>query len=1100
MVELDLQGDYVLDFFCKEEGLGYNKVDNNAVNNDLFIPSDLREFVSNASPMAWRNLLDRYNGDEKQLTIELISALKERIKQYKNVAIFFNHTKTFTFQGEQLQIVYVSGTELSGDEQFEKNIFSCVEEVSYTFKLDTGERVYTIRPDLSFFLNGIYFGYAELKSNFSGQNARRDGRGKIIGDYLRAIKEYARLANHNDVKQTLRREMLRIFESAIHLTSTDVQHTYVLRNTPQFFDELKRGFTDDTITISSYAPTIEKVFKPYPEDNPNADGRERWEQTMRNLYSKKMIEKEILYYNLVKYNFEKKNGKKVMTSNTGQLVAPRPKQKFGCDKIIRRIETFLEHEKEPNYFIDRLREELQRLGTSPEMIEQIVHQRELYCNNKYVYSLLLQYAAGFGKSNIIGWTALQLRDLRHNDEWTYDKILLVVDRLQLRDQLDTMMHSMNIDKAVFAEAKDPTTFINALKDNTRVIIVNIQKFLDFGDYLKDAKSQLDNMRVAFLIDEIHRSNTGESHENMITLFDELEDVFDQDNGSFVAAAKKKNLIIGFTATPSEKVLARFGEFYRGGNLNQLWIPFDCYSMREAIADGYILDPTKHIIPVPTPMHFEYPEELLQRMRLPQEGDGFIIRVNEIYENKDRIAAISRFIVDRLVNLVYTKIRGTGKAMLAVSSIPSAIEYCRVIRREMARKCQENQYQKYADAPIAIVYSDNQRYEKASSLNNNKKEDKVIDNFKQEKNGLIIVVDKLQTGFDEPKLHTLFLDKEIHDINAVQTISRVNRTCKYKEECHIIDFSFNSVNVQSIREAFNRYCDMNVSNFEPMAELAIMDNLYNELIVHALYIRWFTNYVVQKDDAHFCLEMEDAFRRWIEAELRNNPTATEEEQPEGIDAATALLQCVYRYFNELELLRGVIDFDEKYSDKDFMDFWERYRKIYREVANENRGLIPVGVTFDGVIGLVGEPEMPEEPEEPENGGNGGGGRGTRTPVNIIEVIDALNLEENAKEEQINQWLQKFESFFTFLASDSRFLAMVRTPGFNLDTINLTYEKLLRRFQRTSHDAQLYKVICENKELMLKTFIDREGPQQARQIVMPQPVDFQMDRAAEDRDEN
>ena len=624
--------------------------------------------------------------------------------------------------------------------------------------------------------------------------------------------------------------------------------------------------------------------------------------------------------------------------------------------------------------------------------------------------------------------------------------------------------------------------------------------MDFGDYLKNAKSQLDNMRVAFLIDEIHRSNTGESHENMITLFDELEDVFDQDNGSFVATAKKKNLIIGFTATPSEKVLARFGEFYRGGNLNQLWIPFDCYSMREAIADGYILDPTKHIIPVPTPMHFEYPEELLQRMRLPQEGDGFIIRVNEIYENKDRIAAISRFIVERLVNLVYTKIRGTGKAMLAVSSIPSAIEYYRVIRREMARKCQENQYQKYADAPIAIVYSDNQRYEKSSSLNNNKKEDKVIDNFKQEKNGLIIVVDKLQTGFDEPKLHTLFLDKEIHDINAVQTISRVNRTCKYKEECHIIDFSFNSVNVQNIREAFNRYCNMNVSNFEPMAELTIMDNLYNELTVHALYIRWFTNYVVQKDDTHFCLEMEDTFRHWIEAELRNNPTATEEEQPEGIDAATALLQRVYRYLNELELLRGVIDFDKKYSDKDFMDFWECYRKIFREVANENRGLIPVGVTFDGMIGLVGEPEMPEEPEELGNGGNGGGGRGNRTPVNIIEVIDALNIEENSKEEQINQWLQKFERFFTFLASDSRFLAMVRTPGFNLDTINLTYEKLLRRFQRTSHDPQLYKVVCENKELMIKTFIDREGPQQARQIVMSQSIDLQMDRAAEDRNED
>lgn len=1099
MVELDLQGDYVLDFFCKEEGLGYNKVENNAVSNDLFIPSDLREFVSSASPVAWRNLLDRYNGNEKRLTTELMEALKERIKQFKNVAIFFNHTKTFTFHGEQLQIVYMSGTELSGDVQFEKNIFSCVEEVSYTYKLESGEHIYTIRPDLSFFLNGIYFGYAELKSNFSGQNARQNGRGKIIGDYLRAVKEYSRLANRNDVKQTLRREMLRIFESAVHLTSTDVQHTYVLRNTPQFFDELKRGFADETITISSFTPNLEKVFKPYPEENPDANARERWEQTMRNLYGKKMIEKEILYYNFVKYNFEKKNGKKTMTSNTGQLIAPRPKQKFGCDKIVKRIETFLEHEKEPNYFINKLKEELQRLGASPQMIERIVRQRELYCNNKYVYSLLLQYAAGFGKSNIIGWTALQLRDMRNNDEWTYDKILLVVDRLQLRDQLDTTMHSMNIDKAMFVEATDQNTFINALKGNVRIIVVNIQKFLDLADAIKKANEQLDNMRVAFLIDEIHRSNTGESHENMVSIFDELEDVFDQDNGALVAGAKKKNLIIGFTATPSEKVLARFGEFYRGGNLNQLWTPFDCYTMREAIADGYILDPTKHIIPVPTPMHFEYPEDLLQRMMLPQVGDGYVVRVKEIYENKERILAIARFIVDRLVNLVYTKIRGTGKAMLAVSSIPSAIEYCRVIRREMAKKCQEAQYQKYADAPIAIVYSDNQRYERASSLNENKKEEKVIENFKQAKNGLIIVVDKLQTGFDEPKLHTLFLDKEIHDINAVQTISRVNRTCKYKDECHIIDFSFNSVNVQNIREAFNRYCDMNVSNFEPMAELAVMSGLYDELTIQALYVRWFADYMVQKNSTTFCLMMEDAFRQWIEAELQNNPTTIEGNQPEGVDAATALLQRIYRYFCELELLRGVIDFDTKYSNKDFIDFWERYRKIYREVANENRGLIPVGVTFDGIIGLVGEPEVPDEPEEPRDGGGNGRGRGNRAPVNIIELIDALNTEEDAKEQQINLWLQKFETFFVFLASDSRFLAMVKTPGFSHDTINSTYEKLLRRFQRTSHDAQLYKVINENKELMLKTFMDREGTRQARQAEMLQPIEFIMERAAEDTGE-
>lgn len=90
----------------------------------------------------------------------------------------------------------------------------------------------------------------------------------------------------------------------------------------------------------------------------------------------------------------------------------------------------------------------------------------------------MQYAAGFGKSNIIGWTALQLKDYRYNGNYAYDKIMLVVDRLQLRDQLDERMFNMNIDKSMFVEATDKKTFIEALDDQRRIIVVNIQKFLD----------------------------------------------------------------------------------------------------------------------------------------------------------------------------------------------------------------------------------------------------------------------------------------------------------------------------------------------------------------------------------------------------------------------------------------------------------------------------------------------------------------------------------------------------------------------------------------------------------------------------------------------
>ena len=610
MTELELQSEYVMDFFCRRaDGLGFREIKNNAVSPDLFIPANLYEFLKENSRKAWNSLLKKseYNGDEQKLLRAIMDMIREKIEASANVAIFLNKNRTITFEGETLQLIYVSGSELRGDEDFNKNIFAAVEEMSYSFHHDA-KKIFAFRPDLSFFVNGIFLGYAELKSNFTNQTAKTNGRNKIITDYLEAVWEYTKIANGNDVSQTLRRRMLRPFEKSIHLVTTDITDTYILRDPGQFFDEAKRGFQDNTISISSFRPVVEKVFKPLPIKQVEAtDPRVRFEEAMRSLYSKKMIEKEILYYNFMAYTYKTVtsvvNGHKVQKKEykdkTGRLICPRPKQKFGCDRIMERVQEFLDHENEPLYFINRLRAELQALNAPQDLIDRVVAERDSYCNNKYVYSLLLQYAAGFGKSNIIGWTALQLKDLRYKGEWVYNKILLVVDRLQLRDQLDSMMLNMNIDKAMFVEATDQDTFVKALSDKRRIIVVNIQKFWELKKAIEKAGKDFKNMRVAFLIDEVHRSNTDDVHQEMYSAFDELQDIFDEDGGFITKGSTKKNLIVGFTATPSDRVLARFGEFHRSANfINQLWKPFDSYTMKGAIADGYILDPTKHIIPVP----------------------------------------------------------------------------------------------------------------------------------------------------------------------------------------------------------------------------------------------------------------------------------------------------------------------------------------------------------------------------------------------------------------------------------------------------------------------------------------------------------------------
>lgn len=1102
MTELELQGEYVMDFFCRrQDGLGFREVKNNAVTPDLFIPANLLEFLKGNSRKAWQNLLRKseYAGDEQLLLHQVMETIKEKIEASANVAIFLNKNRSITFGGETLQLIYVSGTELRGDEDFNKNIFSAVEEMTYSYHHE-GKKVFAFRPDLSFFINGIFLGYAELKSNFTNQTARANGRNKVTTDYLEAVWEYTKIADGNDVSQTLRRRMLRPFEKSIHLVTTDINDTFVLRNPGQFFDDAKKGFQEGTISISSFRPIIEDVFKPLPTvADTETDPRVRFEEAMRSLYSKKMIEKEILYYNFMAYTYKtvtvKENGRKVQKKEykdkTGRLICPRPKQKFGCDRIVERVQEFLDHESEPNYFINKLRAELTALDAPQELIDKVITERESYCNNKYVYSLLLQYAAGFGKSNIIGWTALQLKDLRHNGQWVYDKILLVVDRLQLRDQLDSMMLNMNIDKAMFVEATDQDTFVAALKDKRRIIVVNIQKFWELKNAIQKAGENFTDKRVAFLIDEVHRSNTDDVHQEMFSAFDELQDIFDEDGGFITRGSTKKNLIVGFTATPSDRVLARFGEFHRGSNFNQLWRPFDTYTMKEAIADGYILDPTKHIIPVPAKMYFELPDGVLQLVTEAinsGKDEKIAFAKKQIYENPERREAIAKFIVNRLLSQVYGKIRGQGKAMLAVTSIPIAIEYCKIIRRLMAEKTASGTFAKYADAPVAIVYSNSQKYEKCASMNGGVAEDKVIDNFKTAKNGLIIVVDKLQTGFDEPKLHTLFLDKEIRDINAIQTISRVNRTTKYKEECHIIDFSFGNVNEKNIREAFAKFCGMVVTDFDPIREKAVVEEIYRGLLGQPIYNKWFERYRATKGnkDANsaLCLEMDADIRTWIKNMMGAHAAYIQEFQARGEeidptladDSAKALRKAVGRYNSRMVLLQGVIELDAKFSDADFIDFWQRYCNIYNSMFEKKEALGSISTTFDGNLGLlVGEEIDIVEPGEPGGDGPDGGtpprpGKPAKKPglAGIFDALAKMNADEQEREQEMQFWHTQTDALFTFLKSDGKFMAMLRSENFTREQIEKEYNKLLRRYLRQTDDARVKKLIDENKEMFLEEF--------------------------------
>ena len=1090
MNELKIQHEYVMEFLCRLEeqgGLGYRNVSNIVVSNDLFIPSIMGEFVENSQPETWARLLKKFGNDEQALQTALKDKVKETLLDAQNVAIYINGHKSITFEGEKVWLFYVSGTELKGDEEFKQNIFCAVEESSHTLKVgDT--KLYTIRPDIMFFVNGIYIGYMELKSSSKGQTARINGRQKVAKDYLATIKALTEHEKRDAKAMKQRKEVMAIYEKAIHLTASDCNETYVMRGISQFFDVTHQGFTSEPAkTVGELTPAVLEPFKVYPVTASAQTEKQRFEEVMRALYDKKMIEKEILYYNFIEYKYVKKEGskEKERTSNTGRLIAPRPKQKFGCDKIMGRITEMLDHEKEPGYYINKLRTYLQAQGITPQKIEEIILLRERYFNNKFVYSLLLQYAAGFGKSNIIGWTALQLKDYRYEGEYAYDKVMIVVDRLQLRDQLDTMMMNMNIDKSMFVEATDRDTFISALDGKLRIIVVNIQKFLDLQDALSAAGKKLRKMRVAFLIDEIHRSNSGENNQEMIDLFARLQETFNVGGQTVV----KKNLLIGFTATPSEETLAKFGEF-RSALTKPMWIPFDCYTMREAIDDKYILDPTKAIIPYAVPVDFQLPEELQDS---DEDDIDIVLRKDKVYSFEPRMRKIAEFIVHRLVSLVYKKIRGEGKAMLAVRSIPNAIKYFNIIRTLYNQKCQEPAFEKYKDAPIAIIYSDDQKNESCATLNGGVSEDKVIQNFRQAKNGLIIVVDKLQTGFDEPKLHTLFLDKEISDINAIQTISRVNRTCKYKDDCHIIDCSWHNVNVGNISQAFRKFCDMAISDFNPEFEAKSVARTYRLLQTSDPYVQWFSRYQHEKEDTHFVLEMEDGFRQWIEQCFYQESIAKKYNEDNGLKPSDAdyhpvtnlsreLRNLVGHYFSGIRLLDGVFVIDRKYYDEIFLMFWQIYCHIYREVTiqteDEPYEYEVIDSDEDPGISLV----------DGQGEGDGGGGRGRsrggagpqlpkgKSMDEVLAILQRLHETERLTAEQAQIWLKEIGLMFDYIRKDNPFCAFAKDDNYTEEEKLREYKKVQGKYRRSLKNrpdfAQVERfkqMIIENVEQLFAVFV-------------------------------
>src|SRR6266404_5703087 len=411
---------------------------------------------------------------------------------------------------------------------------------------------------------------------------------------------------------------------------------------------------------------------------------------------------------------------------------------------------------------------------------------------------LIQHSAGSGKSNSIAWLAHQLISLKRNDAAIFDSIIVVTDRRILDQQIrDTIKQFAQVGATV-GHAENAGDLCKFIESGKKIIITTVQKF---PFVLEEIGAEHRKSNFAIIIDEAHSSQGGKTSAALamaLSAAGEEEDdetVEDQINRIMESRKLLPNAsYFAFTATPKNKTLEIFGEPVSSGSPVK-HRPFHSYTMKQAIQEGFILDVLRYY----TPVNSYY--KLIKTV----EGDPeFDVRrakkkLRRYVESKDHaIRMKAEIMVDDFHDQVIAlnKIGGQARAMVVTSGIERAIQYFHAFRDYLEER-------KSPYKPI-VAFSGEHDYGGAkdteSSLNGFPS-NLIADRIQEDPYRFLICADKFQTGYDEPLLHTMYVDKHLSGIKAVQTLSRLNRARPQKHDVFVLDFLNDS---KTIEEGFADY--------------------------------------------------------------------------------------------------------------------------------------------------------------------------------------------------------------------------------------------------------------------------------------------------------
>ena len=438
---------------------------------------------------------------------------------------------------------------------------------------------------------------------------------------------------------------------------------------------------------------------------------------------------------------------------------------------------------------------------------------------------LIQHSAGSGKSNSITWLAYQLVTLlQPNQEPFFDSIIVVTDRVNLDKQIRDNINAFQRLSNLVGWADKSGTLRELLTGGKKIIISTIFKF---SFILDEIGSSLKDKRFAIIIDEAHSSQNGSLSANLATgisgnaapviplktggytyeedgcpsmaadgiddTYGAPEDIEDKIHRIIKGRKMAKNAnYYAFTATPKNKTLEMFGDKVERINEDPLYIPFHEYTMKQAIEEGFILDVLKNY----TPYSSYY--RVLKAVEDDPEYDkkkalgkirAYVERQPETIEKKAEI------IVEHFLKKVYMKIGGKARAMVITSSIERAIEFYKVITKMLEER--NSPYKAIVAFTDKVIDG---KVVTESELNGFPSAE-IEQRVEQEPYRFLIVADKFQTGYDQPLLHTMYVDKQLSDLKAVQTLSRLNRCHPKKQDTFVLDFANDP---EMIRQAFQRY--------------------------------------------------------------------------------------------------------------------------------------------------------------------------------------------------------------------------------------------------------------------------------------------------------